>query len=58
MFNHVYSEPHPLIEEQLAWLENYEGSFEDEGHLSSHTSSIQIVETADVIQVNNEGGAA
>ena len=32
MFNHVYSEPHPLIEEQLAWLEQYEASFEDEAH--------------------------
>lgn len=29
MFKHVYSEAHPLIEEQLAWLEGYEASFED-----------------------------
>ncbi len=58
MFNHVYSEPHPLIEEQMAWLENYEGSFEAEGHLAHQTSSIQIIETTDVIQVNHEGGAA
>jgi 2-oxoisovalerate dehydrogenase E1 component alpha subunit len=28
MFKHVYSEAHPLIEEQLAWLEGYEASFE------------------------------
>ena len=28
MFKHVYSEPHPLIEEQMAWLEQYEASFE------------------------------
>ena len=34
MFNHVYSEPHPLISEQLAWLEEYEASFEDEGHVA------------------------
>jgi pyruvate dehydrogenase E1 component alpha subunit len=27
MFKHVYSESHPLIEEQLAWLEVYEASF-------------------------------
>ncbi|WP_246030947.1 pyruvate dehydrogenase (acetyl-transferring) E1 component subunit alpha [Rhodoluna limnophila] len=27
MFKHVYSESHPLIEEQLAWLEAYEASF-------------------------------
>ena len=26
MFNHVYSEPHPLITEQLAWLKGYEAS--------------------------------
>jgi len=26
MFNHVYSEPHPLISEQLAWLKGYEAS--------------------------------
>lgn len=29
MFNHVYSEPHPLIDEQRAWLEAYEASFKD-----------------------------
>jgi pyruvate dehydrogenase E1 component alpha subunit len=29
MFKHVYSEAHPLIEEQLAWLEGYEASFEN-----------------------------
>jgi pyruvate dehydrogenase E1 component alpha subunit len=28
MFKHVYSEAHPLIEEQLAWLEGYEASFD------------------------------
>lgn len=28
MFKHVYSDPHPLIEEQMAWLEKYEASFE------------------------------
>lgn len=28
MFDHVYSEQHPLIDEQRAWLENYEASFE------------------------------
>ncbi|UNK70992.1 thiamine pyrophosphate-dependent dehydrogenase E1 component subunit alpha [Microbacterium sp. H1-D42] len=28
MFDHVYSEPHPLIDEQKAWLEQYEASFE------------------------------
>ena len=28
MFKHVYSDPHPLIEEQMAWLEQYEASFE------------------------------
>jgi pyruvate dehydrogenase E1 component alpha subunit len=27
MFKHVYSEPHPLIEEQLDWLKRYEASF-------------------------------
>ncbi|WP_401000589.1 thiamine pyrophosphate-dependent dehydrogenase E1 component subunit alpha [Agromyces sp. GXQ0307] len=28
IFAHVYSEPHPLIEAQAAWLEEYENSFE------------------------------
>lgn len=28
MFDHVYSEPHPLIDEQRAWLASYEASFE------------------------------
>ena len=27
MFKHVYSEPHPLIDEQLDWLKRYEASF-------------------------------
>lgn len=31
MFKHVYSESHPLIEEQLAWLEAYEASFGEGG---------------------------
>jgi pyruvate dehydrogenase E1 component alpha subunit len=29
MFDHVYSEPHPLIEEQRTWLAEYEASFEE-----------------------------
>ena len=28
IFEHVYSEPHPLMVEQAAWLENFETSFE------------------------------
>ena len=28
MFAHVYSEPHPLIDEQRRWLADYEASFE------------------------------
>ena len=35
MFKYVYSEQHPLIEEQLAWLEAYESSFGDQGHLTN-----------------------
>ncbi len=31
MFNHVYSEQHPVIDEQLAWVQNYEASFEAGG---------------------------
>lgn len=27
MFEHVYSEPHPVMEEQRRWLEQYEASF-------------------------------
>ena len=30
MFAHVYSEPHPLMEAQAAWLEAYEAGFGDE----------------------------
>ena len=30
MFDHVYSEPHPLIDEQRAWRAQYEASFETE----------------------------
>nr|WP_229663162.1 pyruvate dehydrogenase (acetyl-transferring) E1 component subunit alpha [Microbacterium album] len=29
MFAHVYSEPHPLMEEQRRWLAEYEASFEE-----------------------------
>jgi len=31
MFAHVYSEPHPLMREQAAWLAEYEASFEEAG---------------------------
>ena len=31
MFDHVYSEPHPLIAEQKAWHARYEASFEGDG---------------------------
>ncbi|MEI5584583.1 MULTISPECIES: thiamine pyrophosphate-dependent dehydrogenase E1 component subunit alpha [unclassified Agromyces] len=31
IFEHVYSEPHPVVEAQAAWLEAYENSFEGEG---------------------------
>lgn len=31
MFAHVYSEPHPLMDEQRAWLAEYEASFGEEG---------------------------
>ena len=31
MFAHVYSEPHPVIEEQRAWLTAYEASVEGDG---------------------------
>jgi pyruvate dehydrogenase E1 component alpha subunit len=31
MFQHVYAESHPLIEEQAAWLKGYEASFDAEG---------------------------
>src|SRR5690606_11639881 len=31
MFDHVYSEPHPLVQEQRAWLDAYEASFATSG---------------------------
>ncbi len=30
MFAHVYSEPHPLLDEERAWLKKYEASFEED----------------------------
>ena len=30
MFEHVYSEPHPLMDEQLQWLRDYEASYGSE----------------------------
>jgi 2-oxoisovalerate dehydrogenase E1 component alpha subunit len=39
MFDHVYSDPHPLVAEQKAWLERYERSFEaDAASASSGTA--------------------
>jgi pyruvate dehydrogenase E1 component alpha subunit len=32
MFDNVYREPHPLITEQKAWLEQYEAGFEGGAH--------------------------
>jgi pyruvate dehydrogenase E1 component alpha subunit len=32
MFKYVYSEPHPLIEEQLEWLHKYEAGFGEAAH--------------------------
>ncbi|MDO8383104.1 MULTISPECIES: thiamine pyrophosphate-dependent dehydrogenase E1 component subunit alpha [Microbacterium] len=29
IFEHVYTEPHPLMQEQLAWVQEYEASFEE-----------------------------
>jgi pyruvate dehydrogenase E1 component alpha subunit len=29
IFRHVYTDPHPLVAEQQAWLEGYEASFEE-----------------------------
>jgi 2-oxoisovalerate dehydrogenase E1 component alpha subunit len=31
MFDHVYSEAHPLVDEERAWLDAYEASFEESG---------------------------
>jgi 2-oxoisovalerate dehydrogenase E1 component subunit alpha len=30
MFQNVYSEPHPLVDEQRRWFADYEASFEGE----------------------------
>jgi pyruvate dehydrogenase E1 component alpha subunit len=27
IFKHVYTDPHPLVQQQQAWLEGYEASF-------------------------------
>jgi 2-oxoisovalerate dehydrogenase E1 component alpha subunit len=31
MFEHVYSDPHPVMDEQKAWLAAYEASFDEQG---------------------------
>jgi 2-oxoisovalerate dehydrogenase E1 component subunit alpha len=31
MFDHVYSAPHPLVDEQRRWFAEYEASFDQEG---------------------------
>jgi 2-oxoisovalerate dehydrogenase E1 component alpha subunit len=31
MFEHVYSDPHPLMDEQKAWLASYEASYDEQG---------------------------
>ena len=31
MFDHVYAEPHPLVDQERAWFERYEKSFEGAG---------------------------
>ena len=31
VFAHVYSDPHPLMDAQAAWLATYERSFDDQG---------------------------
>lgn len=36
MFTHVYAEQHPVIEEQRAWLERYEASFEADPDAGGH----------------------
>jgi pyruvate dehydrogenase E1 component alpha subunit len=40
MFKYVYRDPHPLIEEQLAWLTEYEASFEAEAHPSTQLHNV------------------
>lgn len=40
MFKYVYADPHPLIEEQLAWLTEYEASFENEAHASTQLHNV------------------
>jgi pyruvate dehydrogenase E1 component alpha subunit len=30
IFEHVYTDPHPVVDEQRAWLEAYEASFDEE----------------------------
>lgn len=31
IFEHIYSEPHPLVDEERAWADRYEASFSEEG---------------------------
>ncbi len=37
IFAHVYTDPHPLVDAQRAWLADYEASFEEDGPVSETT---------------------
>jgi len=39
IFDHVYSEPHPLVSEQKAWLANYEATFAASGSAATPDGS-------------------
>jgi pyruvate dehydrogenase E1 component alpha subunit len=54
MFKYVYAEPHPLIEEQLAWLTEYEASFENEAHPSTQLHNVVNEEAL----ADHSGGAS
>ena len=56
MFAHVYSDPHPLMEEQAAWLEKYEASFPvDEAEATDAPAAESLGESASAV---SDGGDA
>ncbi len=50
IFSNVYAEPHPLVDEQRAWLAAYESSFEDGVLMAANT-----VENLPMAKAINEG---
>jgi pyruvate dehydrogenase E1 component alpha subunit len=56
MFAHVYSDPHPLMEEQAAWLAAYEAGFPTDEPVAPTTDPAPTTDSAPATSV--DGGDA